>query len=64
LGPWFADLMLRLKELEAWTSDFNVRMYVIFFVYLFVGIVITSAAACVVVVVVVVMMAAAAGAAT
>jgi hypothetical protein len=28
LGPWFADLLLRLKELEAWTSDFNVRIYV------------------------------------
>jgi dynein heavy chain len=24
LGPWFADLMLRLKELEAWSTDFNV----------------------------------------
>jgi hypothetical protein len=24
LGPWFADLTLRLKELEAWSSDFNV----------------------------------------
>ncbi|XP_069702004.1 dynein beta chain, ciliary-like [Periplaneta americana] len=23
LGPWFADLMLRLKELETWSSDFN-----------------------------------------
>jgi dynein heavy chain len=25
LGPWFADLMLRLKELEAWSTDFNVN---------------------------------------
>jgi hypothetical protein len=24
LGPWFADLTLRLKELEAWSLDFNV----------------------------------------
>jgi hypothetical protein len=30
LGPWFADLMLRLKELEAWSSDFNVRCCLLF----------------------------------
>ena len=23
LGPWFADLLLRIKDLEAWTGDFN-----------------------------------------
>ena len=30
LGPWFADLMLRLKELESWSSDFNVNISFIF----------------------------------
>lgn len=25
LGGWFADLMLRLKELENWVGDFQVR---------------------------------------
>lgn len=24
LGPWFADFLLRLKELENWSSDFQV----------------------------------------
>ena len=23
LSAWYADLLLRIKELEAWTSDFN-----------------------------------------
>lgn len=23
LGPWFADLLLRVRELESWTSDFQ-----------------------------------------
>lgn len=25
LGAWFADLMVRLRELENWVGDFNVR---------------------------------------
>lgn len=25
LGAWYADLIVRLKELEAWAQDFNVR---------------------------------------
>lgn len=25
LSAWFADLILRLRELEAWSSDFVVR---------------------------------------
>lgn len=24
LGTWFADLLLRIKELEAWVADFQV----------------------------------------
>ena len=23
LGPWFADLLLRVRELDSWTSDFQ-----------------------------------------
>jgi dynein heavy chain len=26
LGPWFADLILRLRELEAWSMDFSVSI--------------------------------------
>lgn len=30
LGPWYADLIIRLKELETWAQDFNVSLRIIF----------------------------------
>lgn len=27
LGQWFADFMVRLKELESWASDFQVSFF-------------------------------------
>lgn len=27
LSAWFADLMIRLRELENWVGDFNVSFY-------------------------------------
>lgn len=30
LGGWYADLIIRLKELEAWAQDFNVRIILFF----------------------------------
>jgi hypothetical protein len=26
LGPWYADLLQRIRELESWSSDFIVRI--------------------------------------
>jgi dynein heavy chain, axonemal len=27
LGSWFADLLMRLRELESWTTDFVVNFF-------------------------------------
>lgn len=29
LAAWFSDLCLRLMELENWSGDFNVRIYLL-----------------------------------
>lgn len=28
LGSWFSDLLLRIRELETWTTDFVVRIII------------------------------------